>query len=71
MVIILLSINKKEHRSIIKTLRGKILSTTNTFILIMPTPIFGQGKGGKGLVKGGAKRHRKVIRDNIEGISRI
>ena len=25
----------------------------------------GRGKGGKGLGKGGAKRHRKVLRDNI------
>jgi len=24
----------------------------------------GRGKGGKGLGKGGAKRHRKVLRDN-------
>ena len=27
----------------------------------------GRGKGGKGLGKGGAKRHRKVMRDNILG----
>ena len=26
----------------------------------------GRGKGGKGLGKGGAKRHRKVLRDNIQ-----
>jgi histone H3/H4 len=32
--------------------------------------MLGQGKGGKGLGKGGAKRHRKVFRHNIEGISR-
>jgi histone H4 len=30
----------------------------------------GGGKGGKGLGKGGAKRHRKVLRDNIQGIIR-
>jgi hypothetical protein len=29
----------------------------------------GRGKGGKGLGKGGAKRHRKVLRDNIQGIT--
>ena len=28
----------------------------------------GRGKGGKGLGKGGAKRHCKVLRDNIQGI---
>jgi histone H4 len=30
----------------------------------------GHGKGGKGLGKGGAKRHRKVLRDNIQGITK-
>lgn len=30
----------------------------------------GRGKGGKGLGKGGAKRHKKVMRDNILGITK-
>ena len=30
----------------------------------------GRGKGGKGLGKGGAKRHRRVLRDNIMGITK-
>uniref|UniRef100_N1QQQ5 Histone H4 n=1 Tax=Aegilops tauschii TaxID=37682 RepID=N1QQQ5_AEGTA len=30
----------------------------------------GRGKGAKGLGKGGAKRHRKILRDNIEGITK-
>ena len=30
----------------------------------------GRGKGGKGLGKGGAKRHRKVLRDNIQEITK-
>ena len=30
----------------------------------------GRGKGGKGLGKGGAKRHSKVLRDNIQGITK-
>src|ERR1700710_1354645 len=30
----------------------------------------GRGKGGKGLGKGGATRHRKVLRDNIQGITK-
>ena len=30
---------------------------------------FGRGKGGKGLGKGG-KRHKKVLRDNISGITK-
>ncbi|KAI9518113.1 trifunctional histidinol dehydrogenase [Dissostichus eleginoides] len=29
-----------------------------------------KSKGGKGLGKGGAKRHRKVLRDNIHGITK-
>ena len=30
----------------------------------------GRGKGGKGLGKGGAKRHWKILRDNIQGITK-
>ncbi|XP_074827124.1 histone H4 type VIII-like [Natator depressus] len=30
----------------------------------------GRGKGGKGLRKGGAKRHHKVFRDNIQAITK-
>ena len=32
----------------------------------------GRGKGGKGIGRGGhhAKRHRKVLRDNIQGITK-
>ena len=30
----------------------------------------GRFKGGKGLCKGGAKRHCKVLRDNIQGITK-
>ena len=30
----------------------------------------GYGSGGKGLGKGGAKRHKKVFRDNIQGITK-
>lgn len=30
----------------------------------------GRGGGGYGLGKGGAKRHRKVLRDNIQGITK-
>ncbi|KAI5057454.1 hypothetical protein GOP47_0027469, partial [Adiantum capillus-veneris] len=32
--------------------------------------VLGPGKSGKGLGKGGAKRHRKVLRDNIQGITK-
>ncbi|CAF1120916.1 unnamed protein product [Brachionus calyciflorus] len=30
----------------------------------------GRGKGRKGLGKGGAKRRRKVLKDNIQGITK-
>ena len=40
------------------------ISFTETFNMT------GRGKGGKGLGKGGAKRHRKVLRDNIQGITK-
>lgn len=30
----------------------------------------GRGGGGKGLGKGGAKRHRKLLRDNLNGITK-
>ncbi|GMI28638.1 hypothetical protein TrRE_jg112, partial [Triparma retinervis] len=30
----------------------------------------GRGKGEKGLGKDGAKRHRKVLRNNIQGITK-
>lgn len=30
----------------------------------------GRGKGGKSLGKGGSKRHRRVFRDSIQGITK-
>ncbi|KAJ7659210.1 hypothetical protein DFH06DRAFT_1195279 [Mycena polygramma] len=30
----------------------------------------GRGKGGKGLGKGGAKRRHKILRDNIQSVTR-
>ena len=41
-----------------------------------PTPgsssktVPGRGQGGKGLGKGGMRRHRKVLKDNIKGITK-
>ena len=48
-------------------------SSLTTLSLPRPSsssPQSGRGKGGKGLGKGGAKRHRKVLRDNIQGITK-
>ena len=30
----------------------------------------GRGNGAKGLGKGGSKRHRRVLRDNVDGIKK-
>ena len=40
------------------------------FLRTLSSAMSGRGKGGKGLGKGGAKRHRKVLRDNIQGITK-
>ncbi|XP_027380585.1 uncharacterized protein LOC113881719 [Bos indicus x Bos taurus] len=42
----------------------------DTNLFIATATMSGRGKGGKGLGKGGAKRHRKVLRDNIQGITK-
>jgi histone H4 len=42
----------------------------STLFLLHFNTMSGRGKGGKGLGKGGAKRHRKVLRDNIAGITK-
>ncbi|KAM7229571.1 hypothetical protein CapIbe_019687 [Capra ibex] len=46
----------------------KGLQQTEGTLLFSGLEISGRVKGGKGLGKGGAKRHRKVLRDNIQGI---
>jgi histone H4 len=51
--------------------RTIVTSIVPFFILLQIYSIMsGRGKGGKGLGKGGAKRHRKVLRDNIQGITK-
>eukprot|EP00741_Cyanophora_paradoxa_P021486 tig00021357_g20742.t1 len=46
------------------------LSARNRAAVRCSANMSGRGKGGKGLGKGGAKRHRKVLRDNIQGITK-
>jgi histone H4 len=59
--------NKKHTRHVISTFYScpytKVLNNNIS-------KMSGRGKGGKGLGKGGAKRHRKVLRDNIQGITK-
>jgi histone H4 len=45
-------------------------SSESKTLIQLTNNMSGRGKGGKGLGKGGAKRHRKVLRDNIQGITK-
>ncbi|XP_057643743.1 histone H3.1-like [Chionomys nivalis] len=47
-----------------------LFEDTNLVSALKRLTMSGRGKGGKGLGKGGAKRHRKVLRDNIQGITK-
>ena len=46
------------------------ITLTSKFSSHRNSNMSGRGKGGKGLGKGGAKRHRKILRDNIQGITK-
>uniref|UniRef100_H2ZHR4 Histone H4 n=1 Tax=Ciona savignyi TaxID=51511 RepID=H2ZHR4_CIOSA len=48
----------------------RLLPSTPALSKSKSSKMSGRGKGGKGLGKGGAKRHRKVLRDNIQGITK-
>ncbi|CAB3402304.1 unnamed protein product [Caenorhabditis bovis] len=50
--------------------RGAGISSAHFEYHLHQVNMSGRGKGGKGLGKGGAKRHRKVLRDNIQGITK-
>ena len=49
---------------------GSVVVSIHSLITHRTINMSGRGKGGKGLGKGGAKRHRKVLRDNIQGITK-
>ncbi|XP_058198338.1 uncharacterized protein LOC131313857 [Rhododendron vialii] len=57
--------NQAFHRLPVETLEIHQISLSQSL-----GKMSGRGKGGKGLGKGGAKRHRKVLRDNIQGITK-
>ncbi|EPB67228.1 core histone H2A/H2B/H3/H4 [Ancylostoma ceylanicum] len=59
---------KKPHRYRPGTPPSRALRIS--FVSATVIAMSGRGKGGKGLGKGGAKRHRKVLRDNIQGITK-
>uniref|UniRef100_A0ACD5WQ13 Uncharacterized protein n=1 Tax=Avena sativa TaxID=4498 RepID=A0ACD5WQ13_AVESA len=52
------------------TRQNSPIPTNPSSKLLSSEAMSGRGKGGKGLGKGGAKRHRKVLRDNIQGITK-
>ena len=55
---------------ILQTSRILSITLTSKFSPRWNSNMSGRGKGGKGLGKGGAKRHRKILRDNIQGITK-
>merc|ERR1712000_269982 len=59
---------ENHHSPIRRPARSTLISTSSTYTLLIII-MTGRGKGGKGLGKGGAKRHRKILKDNIQGIT--
>ena len=66
----------KTRKIISSVVKSRLLDPATLCNVIFPDTnqnfctMSGRGKGGKGLGKGGAKRHRKVLRDNIQGITK-
>merc|ERR1712074_164906 len=69
-----MTINKEISQSVRPRRHTRKLPFEQGTHRLVPPPhsatMTGRGKGGKGLGKGGAKRHRKVLRDNIQGITK-
>ena len=61
--------SQRSALSLHNRLQGLVLGTLGVSSQYLGN-MSGRGKGGKGLGKGGAKRHRKVLRDNIQGITK-
>nr|XP_053771859.1 uncharacterized protein LOC112313932 [Desmodus rotundus] len=55
---------------VVQTCHMETLEAQGSLRIRAEVVIAPRGKGGKGLGKGGAKRHRKVLRDNIQGITK-
>ncbi|CAH3169055.1 unnamed protein product, partial [Porites lobata] len=58
------------RRTLTSCLCGELFSWSFSTKSYEAINMSGRGKGGKGLGKGGAKRHRKILRDNIQGITK-
>ena len=65
---------KRQSASLVLHLVSRVSASFRHFCVQphvrLQSTMSGRGKGGKGLGKGGAKRHRKVLRDNIQGITK-
>ena len=67
------SLHRRQDLALIhhlNQLRRTLVYAILEFFRLHLNDMSGRGKGGKGLGKGGAKRHRKVLRDNIQGITK-
>lgn len=65
-----LSYRAEPWNKILPCEAAKHVTCEQQFSVLYPNQMSGRGKGGKGLGKGGAKRHRKILRDNIQGITK-
>jgi histone H4 len=63
------NLTRSGHHSL-SALNREATSAAANYNSTTQAKMTGRGKGGKGLGKGGAKRHRKVLRDNIQGITK-
>jgi hypothetical protein len=62
--------NNNNNNNINNNVSAYILLTSYVYFFLTCGSVAGRGKGGKGLGKTGAKRHRKILRDNIQGITK-
>jgi histone H4 len=62
--------DSQQPKTFLATAIKRFSSSSHCPPLQQQSIMSGRGKGGKGLGKGGAKRHRKVLRDNIQGITK-
>lgn len=69
-VCLVLAIFEKENATLKLLKFDWSVTMPHVWAILAIEKMTGRGKGGKGLGKGGAKRHRKILRDNIQGITK-
>ena len=72
MACIILQILKKDAKTFLKMAdQYNVPKLKEAVLNLEPAFLASEGvKGGRGIGKGGAKRHRKVLRDNIQGVTK-